>query len=122
MTDLMDIGVEAYKSEYELWSLDESKRYILRDGDIVEWFRDDFKSVIDEQKEYLASKTALKSAILAIVSSKFPDHIRKRVEENMPWVRLLDSADCVENYPPEAIAKEYMKAIAHALAKREIYK
>lgn len=52
-----------------------------------------------------------KTALKAIISSKFPDDIHEKAEQELPWLKLLDSCDDVEGLPAEVIVKTYLKVM-----------
>ena len=62
-----------------------------------------------------AFRKAFKAALLALISTDFPDYIHEAVELKHPWMKLLEGADYIDGKPPEVITKAYIRIIATSM-------
>lgn len=112
---LIDIALEAYSEEYKHWGINSTHlgTYIHRNHVIQK----DYpvytnRPEVESDKHKLAHRAAFKKALFALSLPPFPDYIHEKVEQQIPWVKLLDSADYIDGQPPEVITKSYLKIIS----------
>jgi hypothetical protein len=110
--DLIDLALVAFNEEYNQWGVDVAQHTvaICRNGRIIKEGNSNLLPEFEEEMIKRAIKNAMKKAILVISSTQFPSYIHEQVEVEIPWTRLLDSADGIEGRPMEAVVKAYLRA------------
>jgi len=73
---------------------------------------DPFNKALGVLLKFGVSREAFKTALLALISTDFPDYIHEAVELKHPWMKLLEGADYIDGKPPEVITKAYIRMIA----------